>query len=75
MRPPNMRRRLLRIGHAHEPALVQALIPELPVEALDERVLNRIPRLDELEFHLVRVRPLIERYAHSDNTRRRQRGM
>jgi len=52
--------RLLRIGQAHEPALVQALVPEPPVEALGERILNRLAGLNELKRDAARVCPLIE---------------
>jgi hypothetical protein len=37
--------RLLRIDQAEEPALVQALVAEPPVEARRERVLNGLPGL------------------------------
>ena len=33
------------VSQIHEPVLVQAFISELPVEALDERVLRGLPRL------------------------------
>src|SRR4029077_16220320 len=43
----------------HEPVLVQAFIAELPVEALDERILCGLATLDEMQRHLVLIRPLI----------------
>lgn len=41
--------RALRVGEADEPALVQAFVPERPVEALDEGILHGLPRVDEVE--------------------------
>jgi hypothetical protein len=38
------------ISQAHEPALVWALVAELPVEALHEGVLHGLTRLDEVEL-------------------------
>ena len=55
--------RLLRVGQAHEPILVQALVAEFPVEAFDVSVLYRLARLDEGELHGVLVRPLIQRFS------------
>src|SRR5712692_3460474 len=46
-----------------EPVLVQALIPPLAVEALDESILHRLPRLDEMQFHPSLVSPDIQRLA------------
>ena len=34
---------------AHEPVLVQAFVPEFPVETFDERILHRLARLDEMQ--------------------------
>src|SRR5947209_1142892 len=39
--------RLLRIGQAHEPVLVQTLVPHPPVKAFGVRILNRLARLNE----------------------------
>lgn len=44
-----------------EPVLVQALVPKAPVEALDEGVLGRFPRLDQLQLHIVLAGPLVQR--------------
>src|SRR5690349_17903966 len=55
--------RLLRIGQAHEPALVETLVTEPAIEAFRERVLNRLTWLNELQRDTARVRPLIERFA------------
>ena len=41
--------------------IVQALVPEPPVEALYERILCRFARLDQLELHAVPVSPLVQR--------------
>lgn len=43
--------------------LVEALVPELPVEALDEAVLLRLARVDEVQPHTAFVGPLVERPA------------
>ena len=40
--------------------LVQALLTQPPVEALDERVLDRLPGPDEREFDPALVGPLIQ---------------
>ena len=42
---------------AAAPLLVQALVAEPPVEALDEHVLHRATRRDEVERHLALVPP------------------
>lgn len=34
-----------------EPVQVQAVVPELAIEALDKGVLRRFSRLDEVQFH------------------------
>ncbi len=44
-----------------KPVFVQALIPKLPIEALDVRVLDRLARADEAQLDAVRVRPRVER--------------
>ena len=48
------------IGQRQEPVLVQALIPEPPVEAFDGGVLDGLTRLDELQGHVVIGGPRIE---------------
>jgi len=48
------------LGQARKPMVVQALIPEPTVEALDERVLRRFACLDQLELHTVLVGPLVQ---------------
>src|SRR6266567_5525436 len=55
--------RALRIDQAHEPVLVEALVPEPAVEAFDVRVLDRLARIDEVEHDAMAVCPLIERLA------------
>src|SRR5262249_10812011 len=50
-------------GKAQKPVLVEALVAELAVEALDVGVLVGLAWLDELELHAVAVSPLIERSA------------
>ena len=39
----------LSVEQREEPVLIQALVPKLPVEALDVRVLDGLTRLDELQ--------------------------
>jgi len=41
------------IGQRQEPVLVQALVPEFPVEAFDVGVLDGLTRLDELQGHVM----------------------
>ena len=53
----------LGVEKAREPVAVQALVAELPVEALDVRVLHRLARSNEVKLDLPLVRPLIERLA------------
>ena len=50
---------LPRVVEADEPVFVQALVPELPVEALDVRVLDRLPRPDEVESDAALERPAV----------------
>jgi len=45
------------VSEIHEPVLVQTFIAE--VEALDERVLRGLAAIDEVQRHLVLIRPLI----------------
>lgn len=52
---------LRRIRQVPEPARVQTLISELPIEALHEGVLDRLAGLDEVELDATLVSPLIER--------------
>jgi hypothetical protein len=49
------------LGHRGEPVLVEALVPQLAVEALDEGVLHRLARLDEVQPHPSLVGPGIQR--------------
>src|SRR5207247_383949 len=51
------------VSEIHEPALVQAFIAELSVEALDERVLRRLAALDEVQRHLILIGRLIPNAA------------
>jgi hypothetical protein len=60
--PPRLNRSL-RIAQVHEPALVEALVPELAVEALDVGVLDGFPGTNELELDPALVRPLVEMLA------------
>src|SRR5688572_20200325 len=46
-----------------EPVKVQALVAELAVEALDERVLHGLAGPDEVQLHSALIRPGVERLA------------
>ena len=48
------------LRQARKPMVVQALIPEPAVEALNERILCRFARLDQLELHAMLVGPLVQ---------------
>jgi hypothetical protein len=52
---------LRRVGQAQEPVLVQAFLPDTPVEGLDKRIVGRLSRSAEVEGHLVEVRPSVKR--------------
>src|SRR3989304_115382 len=52
-----------RVGQAEEPVLVQALVAQPAVEALDEGVLHGLARLDEAQRDPLLVGPLVERFA------------
>ena len=45
------------LGQGFKPVLVQALVPELAVEALDVAVLHRSARLDEYVSDTMSLRP------------------
>ena len=51
------------LRQARKPMVIQALIPKPAVEALDEGILRRFARLDQLELHAVLVGPLVQRPA------------
>ena len=46
-----------RIVQAGEPVEIQTIVSEFAVEALDERVLRRLARLDEIQLHFGTLRP------------------
>ena len=50
-----------RFFKADEPVLAQALVTELPVEALDVAVLHRLSRINEAQRDTTLGRPLIHR--------------
>src|SRR5687767_3115632 len=50
-----------RLGQRQEPVLTEALVPELSVEALDVRVLDGFAGPDEMELHLMLLRPRVDR--------------
>ena len=49
------------VGEGEEPVLVQALVSEPAVEALDEAVLLGLPRVDEAQPDATLVGPLVVR--------------
>src|SRR5262245_54001777 len=51
------------IGKVNEPILVQALVAKLPVEALDEGVLDRLAGTDEVQLDSRTIGPGVERLA------------
>ena len=51
---------LLRVAQITEPLSAQAFLAELAVETLDEGVLNRLPRPNELKRYPVNMGPKIE---------------
>lgn len=51
------------LGHGDEPVLVQALVAEFAVEALDVGVLDRLARTDKRQLHTLLERPGIQRLA------------
>ena len=48
------------MSYRYEPVLIQALVPELAVEALDISVLLRLPGLNEVQLQSLPVSPLVE---------------
>ena len=53
---------LFRILQGQEPVLVQALLPESPVERLDEGVVRGLAGMAEVRFHPALVGSLVERF-------------
>ena len=51
------------LRQTRKPVVVQAFIPEAPIEALDECVLGGLPGLYQLELHAMLAGPLIQRLA------------
>lgn len=50
----------LGVGEAQEPVLVEALVPEAPVKALDLAVLHGTAGINEVQVHAVFERPLVQ---------------
>ena len=50
---------LLRLIERGEPVLIQALLPQPAVEALDERIIGGLARAAEFQLHSVAVGPLV----------------
>jgi hypothetical protein len=57
--PPPSLNRLPGFSQAQEPVLVQAFVSHLAVEALDERILDGLSRLDEAQLHASFVGPQV----------------
>jgi hypothetical protein len=38
---------------------VQALVPQTPIERLDESILDEFPRTDEVELHVAAIHPAL----------------
>ena len=51
------------LGQTRKPVVIQALVPEAPVEAFDECILRGFAGLDELELDAMLTSPLVERLA------------
>ena len=51
------------LWQARKPIVIQALISEASIEALDERVLRGFPGLDQFELNAMLAGPLVERFA------------
>jgi hypothetical protein len=51
------------LWQGEEPVLVQALIPQPSIEALKECILNRLARLDEVQWHTYLPGPAQESQA------------
>ncbi len=66
--PPGGQRRP-GLMHRRKQRLVQAFIPQPPVEALDERVLGRLPRGDVVPLHLPLLSPALVRPLRQRNRR------
>ncbi len=52
-----------RLLEPYEPVLVEALVSELSVERLDEAVLNRLARFDEVQVDTSLLCPHVEHLA------------
>lgn len=59
---------LLGLGQGAEVMLVEALLPELAVEALDQAVLDQMPGANEVQGYALDTRPLVERETHKLGT-------
>jgi hypothetical protein len=53
---------LLRVGKVHKPVLIEALVPQPAVEALDVAVLRGLGGANEVQRNPVLERPSIERF-------------
>ena len=49
-----------RLRQRREPVLIEALIPQPPVETLDIGMLDRLPRIDESQLHVMGVGPGVQ---------------
>ena len=55
--------RFLGVVQTDEHMLVKALVAKLAIEALDVAVLDRLPRLNEVQLHAVCIGPGVERFT------------
>lgn len=58
--PPPGRDADSRFGQRTEPVLIEAFVPELTVERLDEGILRGLTRLNQLQLDVALIGPLIE---------------
>ena len=58
--PPPGRDADSRFGQRTEPVLIEAFVPELTVERLDEGILRGLTKLNQLQLDVALIGPLIE---------------
>lgn len=51
------------VTEPQEPVLVEAFVAEAAIEALADRVLDRLAGIDKAQFDAVLIRPLVQRLA------------
>lgn len=60
---PSLLNQYPSVGEAEKPVLLQAFVAQPSIEALDERVLHRLPSPDELQANTAPLRPGEQRAA------------